>query len=396
MLAELANPERTYSIQSYINAAYGCAKIGVQCEPLLQYLETMLNGEEVRGCDLKSACLLAWSVVQLATLSTAPVKPEPVWAALTLAIPTLEAEVKRKAIHPTTLTMLGGAVVEAPAPAAARGHPAAGCTVHRRPWLAPANSLQLQRVAAQLHPRAHGHCAGATGRVQGLQAAPHNPLWLSTIRTVLGEGVSRRAAVDHLLTTAAAQAPAMQHKSLQLVAWSCCMLQCNAPAVVAALEARALQLAPTMDAWCLASVCWSFAVLHHDSPELTEAISAAAVTLLRDPKAAGTVGGQAVSMLAYSLAVVDRCAGPHASVLMPLLAARGEAVMDDAWPQGLCNLAWGFAVAGMYPDTFFRRWRAVIAAVAPSISSNGLAQLHQIEVAMRLEAPHIGKLMQPC
>lgn len=66
-------------------------------------------------------------------------------------------------------------------------------------------------------------------------------------------------------------------------------------------------------------------------------------------------------------------------------------VLPEFTPQGLANLGWALAVAAVYPTSLFHAWRAAVGACLPRFGPLELNQLHQTEVALRLEAPHVGE-----
>lgn len=225
---------------------------------------------------------------------------------------------------------------------------------------------------------------------------PHNPRWFKEVQDIIGSYDDVHRTALRLLNKAVVGAmPAMDQRSVMMAAWSCAMLQERWPVLIDRIKSRSLQLMEdnTVDAQALGTILWSFSMLHHDDPLLWEGGARAAMNLLQNKEERNYyLTSQFLSMMGYSLALMDRWSGPNAKQLLPMLAHRAIEIIDEFRPQGLCNIAWAFVVAEYYDAGFFELWRSKFPTLSSEVVSvSGFAQVHQIELALSLEAPHIGR-----
>jgi hypothetical protein len=251
-----------------------------------------------------------------------------------------------------------------------------------------APSLSPRDAAALLHALAT--CCQLSLRATGLQQH-QDPDWQLAVKRYFEKSPARGAALRSLSSQASRQASSMGLESLTAVAWAAAVLRLRGPALLGAVADRTEALWHRLDSQAVATVAWAYGVMAVDDPRLCGLLCAAATRLLRDRS---PFPPQALCTLAYSLAVMDALGarGPVAAAqLLGPLCERASASIDAMGPQELCSLGWALSVAGTYPAQLLRRWRAAVAAAAPGAFAPGeLAQLHHVELALRLEAPGLG------
>lgn len=179
---------------------------------------------------------------------------------------------------------------------------------------------------------------------------------------------------------------AMPAAGLCQVLWSMAQLSLCDKQKLQAIEKRIIHLADNgaLEDRDIANIVWSFATLHYYSAKLLERL--ADYTLCMSGK---QLGEQAVSNIVMSYGFLNY--NSTASVKMfEMLAGQAMPLISSLQPQALVNIAWGFVCAEFYPIDFFEQWRGRVATEHIDFDVNELRQLHQIETALRLEAPHIG------
>eukprot|EP00887_Chlorella_sp_A99_P000497 scaffold17.g497.t1 len=201
-----------------------------------------------------------------------------------------------------------------------------------------------------------------------------------------GAGASRESR----LTWQRVMAPHMSVRGVAALSGAFALLGLRQhPDLMDQLAARAVELRGQWDAWGASSVVWAYSALSHDSPGLMTAMALEISRLLASPRGRAEFGPQAVSMAVLAYGSLNRAQGAPARAALAALAERAAEVLPKFTSQGLSNLAYGLATAALYPEPLLRAWRLEAAARAQEFSAVELTQLHLVEVALQLEAPHI-------
>ncbi|GAB4823649.1 hypothetical protein N2152v2_010695 [Parachlorella kessleri] len=215
----------------------------------------------------------------------------------------------------------------------------------------------------------------------------HRIKWQAAVRNFVNREPARRAMLCRLAQHAQQEVSALGTVSLSSLVWGLATLGQREAPLLDAVADRAMQLGTELDGQAVASICWAYAALSHDHPLLLDSLATTALSLLQHPARREEFSGQTVPMLAMGFAVLNHCEGPAARAMLQALALRAGEILHELTPQGLGNLGWALAVAQAFPASLARPWRAAVADCLPQCGPLELNQLHQAEVALRLEGP---------
>ena len=186
--------------------------------------------------------------------------------------------------------------------------------------------------------------------------------------------------------------PTIPAIGLTQIMWSASRLGLQSTQYFEIIEDRAVVLAANheMKGHDVSLLAWSFATAGYDSPRLYSALADAAVKLLMinddNDNDSRSLSLQSLSHLAFGYGHVNM----FHEELFNAIAIKAEPLLSESKPQVMANIAFGCSMVGFYPTGFFTKWREELSRRGlGSFNVYELRQLHQVEVALRLEAPHI-------
>jgi hypothetical protein len=225
---------------------------------------------------------------------------------------------------------------------------------------------------------------GAIGAAAAALPPPLRPVDAASLaHAFAAAGAPHPGALAAVRASVAAHAPRFTPREVASTAWALATLNAADAPTMDALCARAARSVASLTPQGAANLVWALATARHEAPALAEALAAHAAPRLR------SFAPQGLALLSFAYASF---AGDAPGVLMDALAAEVDARLAEvsAEPQALALAAWGLAAAspgGGVARPSFARLRAALAAAAPALPREGLAQLYQIELILAAEGP---------
>jgi len=182
---------------------------------------------------------------------------------------------------------------------------------------------------------------------------------------------------------------AATNSSPSSAAWAFATLAQRDPAMARAIaasitEPRSLKGFKAQE---LANSAWAFATVGLSAPPLFEAIAADVSSRISEFSAQG------LSNMAWAFAT-NGCFDDSNAALRGAIATATPRIVRDFEPQHLANTAWAFATAGVVDKKLFEALAAeIFRRLGDFDQPEALAQLHQLELFLRVEAPSLSPLL---